>query len=46
MFYYSVILVSSHALDLIELRIELPPKALKGALGARLWGENKTHTLW
>ena len=35
-FYSGVNLVSSHALDLIDL----PPKAFKGALAARLWEED------
>ena len=36
MLYYGVNLVSSLALDLIDL----PPKAFKGALSARLWEED------
>ena len=36
MLYFGVNLVSSHALDIIDL----PPKAFKGALAARLWEED------
>ena len=42
MLYSGVNLLSSHALDIIDL----PPKAFKGAFAARLcWEEDETHTL-